>query len=104
MSKGHKNTNYPRFNNKPARSQPVSHSLLDLMVDGREYQSIVGKNVSIQLDVEMKRALEDIQAIRKRPIIIPIASMKPHRSFISNQNKMPLYILQNLALVFLAEV
>ena len=75
MSKGHKNTNYPRFNNKPARSQPVSHSLLDLMVDGREYQSIVGKNVSIQLDVEMKRALEDIQAIRKRPIICYISNM-----------------------------
>ena len=75
MSKGRKNANYPRFNNQPARPQPVSHSLLDLMVDGREYQSIVGKNVSIQLDVEMKRALEDIQAIRKRPIICYISNM-----------------------------
>lgn len=74
MSKGHRNNSYPHFNNPPARPQPIAHSLLDLMVDGREYQSIVGKNVSIQLDVEMKRALSDIQAIRKRPIICYISN------------------------------
>lgn len=49
-------------------------SLLDKMVDGREYQSIVGLNISVDLGTEMKRALNDIQRIRKRPIICYIAN------------------------------
>lgn len=73
MSKGHRN-NQPPYFNPQSKPQPMIHSLLDIMVDGREYQSIVGKNVSIQLDVEMKRALEEIQAIRKRPIICYISN------------------------------
>lgn len=74
MGKGNKGNMYPRFNNTP-KIVPTYNSLLDIMVDGREYQSIVGKNVSIQLDVEMTRALKEIQSIRKRPIICYISNV-----------------------------
>lgn len=77
MSKGHKNR-FPNYNpNPPAKRilpQPVEGSLLDLMEDGREYQSIVGKNISVKLDVEMKKAMDEIYAIRKRPIICYISN------------------------------
>ena len=78
MNKRSRNNNFPNYNpNPPVKRlspQPLAGSLLDLMVDGREYQSIVGKNISVQLDVEMKKALEEIQAIRKRPIICLISN------------------------------
>lgn len=73
MSKGIKKSKNPHFN-PPTAPQPVIHSLLDHMVDGREYQSIAGKRVEIQLDVELKKALSEIQAIRKRPIICYISN------------------------------
>lgn len=82
MSKGHRNSHsFPNYNpNPPVKRvpQPVAGSLLDLMVDGREYQSIVGKNVSFQLDVEMKRALDEIQTIRQRPIFCYISNTLNH--------------------------
>ena len=78
MSKGHNKNKYPYFQNAPVRkvlpAMPIANSLLDLMVDGREYQSIVGQNVSMDLGTEMKRALDDIRAIRKHPIICYIAN------------------------------
>lgn len=58
----------------PKITHKLATSLLDMMEDGREYQSIVGKNVSLDLGKEMKRAMDDIQAIRKRPIICYIAN------------------------------
>ena len=70
----------PNYNpNPPAAKKaaipPVKTSFLDRMVDGREYQSIVGlSNVSVDLGTEMSRAMNDIRAIRKRPIICYIAN------------------------------
>ena len=78
MSKTHRRTNIPNYNPNPQMKrislQPKAGSLLDLMEDGREYQSIVGRNVSVDLGAEMKRAMDDIQAIRHRPIICYIAN------------------------------
>lgn len=73
MSKGKKTNRSAKFT-PPAAPQPVIHSLLDNMVDGREYQSVVGKNVSLVLDEEMKKALQEIKAIRKKPIICYISN------------------------------
>lgn len=50
-------------------------SLLDKMIDGREYQSIIGlNNISVDLGNEMKKAMNEIRSIRKRPIICYIAN------------------------------
>ncbi len=55
--------------------KPVPVSLLDKMVDGREFQSIVGlKNVVIDFDAEIKRAINEISAIRNRRTICYIAN------------------------------
>ena len=79
MGKGNRNRAVRRATSPtipvPKRIEPVSNSLLDLMVDGREYQSIVGRNVSVDLGSEMRRALDDIQSIRQRPAICLISNM-----------------------------
>ena len=78
MSKLPKSKQIHNYNPNPPQKkfsvQPLGGSLLDLMEDGREYQSIVGKPVSVDLGAEMKRAMDDIRAIRKRPIICYIAN------------------------------
>lgn len=79
MSKNRSSHPYPRFSNPSITKAGLPHqqvlgSLLDLMEDGREYQSIVGKNVTADLGTEMRRALADIRAIRHRPIICYISN------------------------------
>ena len=77
MSKSRRR-DFPNFRNSPApKIEPIRDgSFLDLMVDGREYQSIVGSpGIKVDLGAEMKRALSDISAIRQRPIICYLANM-----------------------------
>lgn len=80
MSKSRNKGRGPAYNPHPPASRaksipPVHTSLLDKMVDGREYQSIVGlNNVSVNLGAEMSRAMNEIRAIRNRPIICYIAN------------------------------
>lgn len=76
MSKSHKNKKqYPNFNPKPINSPP-NKSFLDVMEDGNEYQSIVGKNYfKVDLGAEMTRAMKEISDIRKRPNICYIANV-----------------------------
>lgn len=78
MSRSHRKFKNPIYNQIPivkkVVKQPVINSLLDIMEDGREYQSIVGKKVSVDVGSEMKRAMKSIEAIRKRPIICYIAN------------------------------
>ena len=55
--------------------KPVPVSLLDKMVDGREFQSIVGlNNVVVDFNTEIRRAINDISAIRKRHTLCYIAN------------------------------
>lgn len=78
MSRSHRPSNLPNFKGGPPalKVPPIKGSLLDIMVDGQEYQSIIAaKPISFNLDAEMKRAISDIQAIRKRPIICYIANL-----------------------------
>ena len=75
MSKSRKN-NIPNYNpNPPVKKAPVKTSFLDLMQDGREYQSIVGLNIAADLGTEMTRAMKDIAVIRNRPNICYIANV-----------------------------
>lgn len=56
-------------------------SLLDNMVDGREYESIIGivtqPNIALNINIveELKRAIGDISKVRKRPLICYIANI-----------------------------
>lgn len=51
-------------------------SLLDLMVDGKEYASILDhQNIQIDFNADIKKSLREISSIRKRPIICYIANV-----------------------------
>lgn len=57
---------------RPARKKaPVTKSIYDAVADGREYESIVAAGI-LQFDAtkDIRRAIADIQDIRKRPLII----------------------------------
>ena len=69
---------YPNFQPKPQKKVPLpslTTSILDKMIDGREYQSLIGiRDVSIDLGSEMKKALAEIASIRKKPNICFLAN------------------------------
>lgn len=72
MSKGHRSQN----NFPPPKPAPPVTSLLDKMIDGREFESLVKfKSVSMDLISEVRRAITEIEAIRKRPLICYIANI-----------------------------
>jgi hypothetical protein len=65
--------NQQRFNH--SEQAPVA-SLLDAMVDGREFESLLKiKQVNIDLLTEIRRALKDISDLRNRPAIAYMANV-----------------------------
>ena len=75
MGKGKKRI--PNYNpNPPVRQEPVKNSILDYMQEGNEYSSILGlKNVNIDARTELLRSLNEISAVRKRPVICYVANV-----------------------------
>lgn len=69
----------PPYNKKPpaaVKSQPPVTSFLDIMKDGNEYQSIIGlQNVNVDMATELRRSINEITTIRKRPLICYIANV-----------------------------
>jgi hypothetical protein len=56
--------------------QPNTVSLLDSMIDGREFESLLQhKHISINVLAEIRRALKDISDIRQRPVIAYLANV-----------------------------
>jgi hypothetical protein len=56
--------------------KPQTVSLLDSMVDGREFESLLThKHVNVNVLAEIRRALKDISDIRKRPIVAYLANV-----------------------------
>lgn len=59
----------------PINVQPTN-SLLDKMVDGREFESLLQfKAVNIDLAGEIRKAISEIQSVRKRPLICYLANV-----------------------------
>lgn len=59
----------------PVRVQPTN-SLLDKMVDGREFESLLQfKAIDIDLAGEIRKAIGEIQKIRNRPLICYLANV-----------------------------
>lgn len=55
---------------------PVANSLLDVMVDGTEFESLLHyKYTKINLVNEIRRSIGEIESIRKRPIICYISNV-----------------------------
>jgi len=59
----------------PPQQAPIV-SLLDTMVDGREFESLLKfKQVNIDIVAEIRRALKEISDIRQRPNIAYMANV-----------------------------
>ncbi|HPB32108.1 MAG TPA: hypothetical protein PLB62_11680, partial [Candidatus Sumerlaeota bacterium] len=60
----------------PPQREPVITSLLDHMIDGKEFESLVShKAVNINLPVEIRKSLSEIKVIRQKPIICYLANV-----------------------------
>ena len=64
---------------------PVSSTMLDKMVDGREFESLLKYQYqNLNVTGELQKSLQDIKAIRKRPVVCYVANVvKPTNSSIS---------------------
>lgn len=61
---------------KHSVQQPPTVSLLDSMIDGREFESLLKhKHINVNVLTEVRRALKDISDIRKRPVIAYLANV-----------------------------
>lgn len=55
---------------------PETTSLLDAMIDGREFESLLKlKNINVDFVLEIRRALKDISDLRGKPNIVYIANV-----------------------------
>lgn len=82
MSKQINKRRVPRIPNQHKQQQRINSSdaaitsLLDSMIDGREFESLVAhKKVNVNLGLEIKRAIRDIVDIRKKPAIVYLANV-----------------------------
>lgn len=67
--------NNPKLQNSPGLIQQTD-SLLDKMIDGREFESLLKfKAVNIDLAKEVRKSINEIQSIRKRPLICYMANV-----------------------------
>lgn len=58
------------------KSKPTTTSILDIMVDGREFESILNFSiVTMDLASEIRRSLSEIETIRQRPAIAYLANV-----------------------------
>lgn len=66
---GKKRANHQSQTQRQAHQEPIS-SLLDHMVDGREFESLVKfRVVNVDIANEIKKSLKEIEAVRRRPVI-----------------------------------
>lgn len=55
---------------------PISHSLLDVMKDGKEFESLISHNYeNLNILSEIRRSIKEIEDARKRPSICYIANV-----------------------------
>lgn len=73
---GHRNRGKKKVGNPAGKVDIPRTSLLDTMVDGREFESLLQlKRVNIDLTAELRRSLAEVSAIRNRPNIAYISNV-----------------------------
>lgn len=74
MAKSKRNKYFPAERSRPQGQQKREvDSLLDVMQDGKEYQSLVGvvpNPNKLEFSAELRRAIKDIEDIRKHPLVV----------------------------------
>lgn len=79
-----------------SQKKPLTKSLLDVMEDGREYESAVGYRVELDVSSELRRAIAEIEAARERPLLCYLANVvKPEglQTSITPRDELPIYEL-----------
>ena len=77
---------FQQMNHPPAANQKKqSPSLLDVMIDGREFESLLNYQfVNVNLKEEIIRSIKEITDIRKKPLICYVANLvKPRKGPVS---------------------
>lgn len=75
-SKGSTRMPFDHAVKKDMHKVPPTNSLLDIMVDGREFESLLKyKAVEMDISTEIKRAIDEIQTIRKRKLVCYLANV-----------------------------
>lgn len=69
----------------PQQGPPVTSTMLDKMVDGREFESLLKYQYhNLNFIEELRKSIKEIEAIRKRPVVCYVANVvKPTISSIS---------------------
>lgn len=69
----------------PVQMPPVSSTMLDKMVDGREFESLLKYQYhNLNVIGELQKSIQEIKAIRKRPVVCYVANVvKPTSTSIS---------------------
>src|SRR5690554_5675040 len=69
----------------PVQMPPISSSMLDKMVDGREFESLLKYQYqNVNVIGELQKSIQEIKAIRKRLVVCYVANVvKPTSSSIS---------------------
>lgn len=94
MSLKNKNNQKPNKNHiqmiplgkpQPPISLPVSSTMLDKMVDGREFESLLKYQYqNLNIISELQKSIQEIKSIRKRPVVCYVANVvKPTNTSIS---------------------
>lgn len=61
---------------KPINQKPISSTVLDKMVDGKEFASLIGYNfVNVNVNAEIQKIISEIELIRERPLVCYIANI-----------------------------
>jgi len=70
---------------QPPVMPPVSSTMLDKMVDGREFESLLKYQYhGLNVMAELQKSIQEIKAIRKRPVVCYVANVvKPTNASIS---------------------
>ena len=70
---------------QPVHSHPISSTMLDKMVDGREFESLLTYQYQgLNVVAELRKSIQEIIGIRKRPLVCYIANVvKPTTTSIS---------------------
>ena len=68
-----------------SHGKPTSNSMLDVMVDGREFESLVNHQyIDIDIIKEIRRSIREIIDIRQKPLVCYISNVvKPRRTSVA---------------------
>lgn len=80
----HRGSKFPVHASRATPPSEPHVPLLDLMIDGQEYQSLVDHHPQVDIRDELRRAIAEVEAVRGRPLLLYVGNVvKPMRTPVS---------------------